>query len=113
MRDLVPMVQYLIWAMEGRGEMSMHAIYRAVNTNAPDLGARCPTIGRRRSGRRCKPIAPRDRSTRDEAISSRGIAGEFGHARLPLRHLMTCSQQLATGSVQQPDHREPASTSNC
>jgi len=30
MRDLNPMGQYLIWAMEGRGQMSNKEIYKAV-----------------------------------------------------------------------------------
>ena len=30
MRDLVPMVQYPIWAMEGLGEMAMHARFDAI-----------------------------------------------------------------------------------
>lgn len=42
MRDLVPMVQYLIWAMEGRGEMSMHEIYRAVKQQCARFGRLLP-----------------------------------------------------------------------
>ena len=42
MRDPFPMVQYLIWAMEGRGEMSMHAIYRAVQQQCARFGRPLP-----------------------------------------------------------------------
>jgi len=42
MRDLVPMVQYLMWAMEGRGEMSMHEIYRAVERRCAQFGRLLP-----------------------------------------------------------------------
>ncbi len=38
MRDLSPMVQYLVWAMEGRGEMTTQAIYRAVKSKCDKSG---------------------------------------------------------------------------
>ena len=42
MRDFVSMVQYLIWAMESRGEMPMHEIYRAVKRQCAQFGRLLP-----------------------------------------------------------------------
>lgn len=42
MTNLSPMSQYLIWAMEGRGKMSNHEIYKAVKAVCKRHGRNLP-----------------------------------------------------------------------
>src|SRR5258707_8505239 len=43
MRDLAPMAQYLVWAMENQGTMTNEMIYRAVKSVCREHGRELPT----------------------------------------------------------------------
>jgi hypothetical protein len=43
MRDLARMAEYLVWAMEGRGQLPMDEIYRAVKAKCDERDRPLPT----------------------------------------------------------------------
>jgi hypothetical protein len=81
-RDLTPMAQYLIWAMEGRGKMSNQAIYREVKNVRKNMeGGYPPKLMSPKLGRRFRRTAPVGHSTTGVMIFCLAMAEAIGPAK--------------------------------
>jgi hypothetical protein len=81
MRDLTPMAQYLIWAMEGRGKMSNQAIYREVKNVCKNMEGGYPRNWESEIRQTLQAHSPVGHSTTGVMIFLSGMAEAIGPAK--------------------------------
>jgi hypothetical protein len=81
MKDVSTMAQYLIWAMEGRGKMSLCDIYREVEKSCKKHGRELPNNSDAEIRRTLRLAALQVLNTMAATISLSGMSAAVGHAR--------------------------------